>query len=300
MNDTAPRCSADTEASIASGPLVSVVIPARQAAATLGLTLASLERQSYRFIEVFVVDNGSTDVTLEIARAHSCKVIAADLDERSAQVNEVLPLASGKYFYRVDADFVLSATLVEEAVRMCEAHNLDAVLVHNASDPNASRWAGVRKFERDMYRGDDLNVAARFVRTDLLRQIGGYDERLIAAEDYDVHRRLVKAGARIGRVEAVEMHVGEPRTLGEVWQKHAYYGRTLAPYVRKHGWFAIRQLSPLRPAFARNWRAFLDSPRTALVFGVYQGVKYTAGLFGLLSGLAQRPARGASKTEEQR
>jgi glycosyltransferase involved in cell wall biosynthesis len=280
--------SASASMPSALDPLVSVVVPTCQAGATLSATLASLERQSYRAIEIFVVDNGSTDATLEIARAHSCTVVAGSFGERSAQLNQVLPIVSGKYFYRVDADFVLPLTLVEEAVRMCERRHLDAVLIHNASDPSLSKWASVRNFERDMYRGDDLNVAARFVRTDLLREIGGHDERLVGGEDYDVHRRLVEASARIGRIEAEETHVGEPTTLGEVWRKHVYYGRTMEPYLRKHGWFAVRQLSPVRPAFTRNWRAFLHSPRIALRFSVYQGVKYTAGIFGLLSGFVQR------------
>lgn len=266
-------------------PLVSVVIPVHQAEATLDSTLTSVEHQSYPGIEIFVVDKGSTDSTLKIARAHPVRIITGKFGERSAQLNAALPLVSGKYYYRIDSDVVLPPMLVDEAVRAAEAHDLDAILIHNSSDPAASLWARVRKFERDMYRGDDVNVAARFVRTELLRQIGGHDEGLAGPEDYDLHRRLVHAGARIGRIESIETHLGEPRTLADVWHKHVYYGRAAGPYIRKHGWFAVRQLSPIRPAFARNWRGFLHNPRTALAFVVYQGVKYAAGAVGLLSGI---------------
>jgi glycosyltransferase involved in cell wall biosynthesis len=272
-------------------PLVSIVIPARQAAATLGQTLESIEQQTYPHLEVIVVDNGSTDGTQEIARDHGCTLLEVAARERSGQLNAALAVARGKYWYRVDADFVLAPTVVEEAVRACKEQGLDGVLIHNVSDAARSRWARVRKFERDMYRDDDLNVAVRFVLTDLLREIGGHDEGLAGPEDYDLHRRVLQAGGRLGHVQATELHLGEPSSLWEVWTKHVYYGKAMVPYIRKHGLFALRQLSPARPAFARNWRRFKEEPANALLFAVYQFVKYAAGLVGIAAGALESRSR---------
>ena len=52
--------------------LISVVIPAYNAAATLDETLLSVRRQTYRALEVIVVDDGSNDATAQIGRA-SCR-----------------------------------------------------------------------------------------------------------------------------------------------------------------------------------------------------------------------------------
>jgi glycosyltransferase involved in cell wall biosynthesis len=51
--------------------LVSVVIPAHNAAATVGETLLSVRSQTHRKLEIFVIDDGSTDGTADIVRAHA-------------------------------------------------------------------------------------------------------------------------------------------------------------------------------------------------------------------------------------
>ena len=49
--------------------LVSVLLPARNAASTLGVALESILAQTYRELEVLVVDDGSTDTTRDVAEA---------------------------------------------------------------------------------------------------------------------------------------------------------------------------------------------------------------------------------------
>ena len=56
---------------IDGGPLVSVVVPAFNAAETIHETLHSISQQTYRALEVIVVDDGSTDETAAIARQRS-------------------------------------------------------------------------------------------------------------------------------------------------------------------------------------------------------------------------------------
>jgi len=56
-------------------PLISVVIPALNEGRELKTCLESLARQTFRDFEIIVVDNGSTDDTMEIARRHDCRVL---------------------------------------------------------------------------------------------------------------------------------------------------------------------------------------------------------------------------------
>ena len=263
-------------------PLVSVVVPTKDSAGTIEMCLASLRQQSYRNIEIIVVDNHSVDRTVQLATKYGARVYSKG-PERSAQVNLGARMAEGKYVYRVDADFVVQPDVIEEAVESCESRGCDAIEVHNTSDATVSLWAQVRKLERDNYAGGQLNVAARFWRRDTFLSLGGFDERLVAAEDYDLHDRLVRAGFKIGRISSCEIHLGEPKTLYEVFRKHYYYGRSLREYIGKNGGSAWRQLSPLRRSYSRAARDSARSPRVLLGFVVYQSVRYFAALVGVIS-----------------
>lgn len=265
-------------------PLVSIIIPTLNSERFLEKCLMSVRKQTYPNIEVIVVDNYSTDRTREIAGRYADLVLLKG-PERSAQVNFGVKYACGKYVYRVDSDFVVEPFVVEEAVRKCEMEGFDAVCVHNTSDPSAGFWARVRKLERDCYVYDMLNVAARFFRKDVFERCGGFDERLVAAEDYDLHNRLVRHGFKIGYIKAKEIHVGEPESLSEIAKRHYYYGKTLKNFIAVNAARGIRQVSPIRPAFIRNWRRFVDCPALTFGFFVYQVVKYFSAGLGFLFSL---------------
>ena len=263
-------------------PLVSVVVPTKNSAETLAACLESLKRQSYKNLEIILVDNYSVDWTKQLAEKYGARVYSKG-PERSAQVNYGVRVSAGKYVYRIDADFVVQPDVMREAVESCEKGGCDAVEVHNTSDATVSLWAQVRKLERDNYASGELNVAARFWRRDVFLSVGGFDEKLVAAEDYDLHDRLVRAGFKIGRIRSCEIHLGEPKTLYEVFRKHYYYGRSLREYIGKNGGLAWRQLSPMRRSYSKAARDSARSPKVLLGFAVYQSVRYFAALVGVIS-----------------
>jgi len=262
-----------------SKPLVSVVVPTFNSEGFLEKCLRSVRAQTYPNIEVIVVDNYSKDGTREIAERYADLVLLRGL-ERSVQVNFGVKHVRGKYVYRVDSDFVVEPSVVEEAVSKCEVEGYDAVCVHNTSDPSVSFWAKVRKLERDCYAGNELNVAARFFRKRVFEKVGGYDERLVAAEDYDLHNRLLRHGFKIGYIKSKEIHIGEPRSLVEIARKHYYYGKTIKKFLDVSSAKGIKQISPLRPAFLRNWKDFAKHPMLTMGFIVYQVVRYVAAGLG--------------------
>jgi len=263
-------------------PLVSVIIPARNSEGTIEKCLISIKEQSYANLEIIVVDNYSSDKTRQIAKKYGAKIYLKG-PERSAQVNFGAERASGKYVYRVDSDFVLQPDVILEAVECCEKHGYDAVVIHNASDPTVSFWARVRKIERDCYRNDELNVAARFWKKEAFKAVGGFDENLIAADDYDLHDKLEKSGFKIGRTRAEEMHTGEPRTLSEIVRKHFYYGKSVWRFILKNPKKAALQLSPVRASHIKGFSKFLGHPMLALGFVVYQFARYTATAIGIIT-----------------
>lgn len=263
-------------------PLVSVVIPTRNSQEYLEKCLKSIVNQTYKSIEIVVVDNNSADSTKKIARKYTSKVFNNG-PERSAQLNYGVTKAEGKYVYRVDSDFVVRRRAVEEAVKKCEDEGYDAIYIHNTSTPEVSFWAKVRKLERDCYREDKLNVAARFVKKEVFREVGGFDENLVAGEDYDFHNRLRKKGYKIGTINAQEIHLGEPKSLAEIIRKHYYYGKTIGEFIKRNKSRGLKQLCPIRPAYLRNVRKFLNHPAVTLGFILYHFTRYLSVGIGLLT-----------------
>ena len=264
-------------------PLVSIVIPTYNSEKTLAKCLESIKRQTYKNIEIIVVDKFSKDRTVEIAKKFGAKIFFKG-PERSSQVNFGIKKARGKYIYRVDSDFILEPTIIEEAIKKCEKEGFDAIAVHNTSDPTVSFWSKVRKLERDCYKDDELNIAARFFKKEIFKIVGGFNESLVAGEDYDFHNKLLEKGFKIGRIEAQEIHIGEPKSILEIAKKHYYYGKTIGEFMKTNPKRGLKQLSPIRPSFIKNWKKFVKHPILTIGFIIYQLVRYfSAGLGFLVS-----------------
>jgi glycosyltransferase involved in cell wall biosynthesis len=266
-----------------SNPLVSVVIPTYNSEKTLTKCLESTKNQTYKNIEIIVVDKNSGDKTVEVAKSYGVKVFVIDARERSEQKNFGVKQSKGKYVYIVDSDFIVAPEVIAEAIRRCEDENYDAVCVHNTSDPTVSFWSKVRKFERDCYKNDELNVAARFFKKEVFEAIGGFNESLVAAEDYDFHNRLLEKRFKVGRIQAQEIHIGEPKSLWEIAKKHYYYGKTIGEFIKANPQKGIKQLSPIRPAFIKHWKEFVGHPILTLGFVIYQIVRYFSAGLGYLA-----------------
>jgi glycosyltransferase involved in cell wall biosynthesis len=96
---------------------VSVVIPVRDDARHLELCLRSLARQTVPADEVVVVDNGSSDDSVEVALAAGARVLHQPVVGIAAAASTGYDAALGELIGRCDADSVLPRTWVEELVR---------------------------------------------------------------------------------------------------------------------------------------------------------------------------------------
>ncbi len=100
-------------------PLVSVVITTKNEEKNIENCLRSIRSQTFKNIELIVVDNFSEDKTAEFAKKYTAKVYFKG-NERSAQRNYGAKVASGKYLLYLDADMILSPNLIAECVEKCE------------------------------------------------------------------------------------------------------------------------------------------------------------------------------------
>lgn len=260
-------------------PLVSIIIPSYNSAQFIRQCLESIKEQTYPHIEIIVVDKGSIDETVAIAKKYTGNVFTYG-KERSAQMNFGISKAKGEYLYRVDSDFVLEPEVVEQCVRECESKGLDGIAVHNTSAEGLGFWADVRKIERNTYRDDDLIVGVRFFSRKSFSKIKEFDETMQGPEDFEFHNKFVKAGFRFGRIKAIERHLGEPKTLLDIWKKFFYYGKSNYRYVKKYPAIASKQYNPFRPSYFKHFSELVVNPLLFGGFLVMNIVKYTAGATG--------------------
>lgn len=111
------------------GPLVSVVIPCFNAERWIGDTIESVYRQTWRDIELIVVNDGSTDNSrAEIARQKSPLLTVEDQANRgqTAALNVGLAKCKGAFIQYLDADDVLAPGKIERQVRRLQ-DNIDCV-----------------------------------------------------------------------------------------------------------------------------------------------------------------------------
>lgn len=102
-------------------PLVSVIIPVYNAEGYLAQTIASAKAQTLANIEIVIIDDGSTDGSLALAKKHqseTIKVFSRENKGASAARNLGLKMSCGEYIQFLDADDLLSANKIEEQVRL--------------------------------------------------------------------------------------------------------------------------------------------------------------------------------------
>jgi glycosyltransferase involved in cell wall biosynthesis len=201
-------------------PLVSVIVPTKDSGRTIERCLSSIRNQSYKRIELIVVDNNSTDGTLEVAKKLVDRVLNFN-SERSSARNLGAEVSSGKYLLFVDSDMILSENVVKECVEKCEREGYDALYIPERIIGEGF-WIRVRDFERSFYSATIID-AVRFIRKDLFVRVGGFDETLVAAEDWDLDRRVRDAGAKVGIINANLFHDEGKFDLRKYLDKKSYY-----------------------------------------------------------------------------
>ena len=275
-------------------PLVSIIIPTYNSERTIRQCLESIKNQTYPNIEIIVVDGGSTDQTVEIAKSLGAKVIVSDIPNRSRQINVGVKSSRGKYIYRLDSDIVIEPKLIEECVKKCEEEGCDAISTYWGPDPSISFWAKVRKLEKDCYKYDPLRNAANFYRREIFLEIGGYDENIVAGEDYDIQNRLLEKGYKHCFAESEGIHLGEPRSILDIARKSYKYGKTIISFLRKTKQKGLKQANPIRMSLLKNWKKFLSHPILTLGFFIYYLTVYLFHIVGMISGILS--SRNLEKT----
>jgi len=209
--------------------LLTVVVPTKNEEANIAACLEAFAPFRGE-IELVVVDNSSPDRTREIAAEHGARVLVQG-PERCAQRNRGWRESKGAFVMFVDADMVVPEETTREILGLCGKGECDALYVPETRVGKGLRLKA-RNFERGFYTGTCID-GLRVVRRSALESVGGYDEALVACEDWDLDRRLLAAGVRVATTRGDLLHNEARQDMKALLKKKAYYSKSVAAYRAK-------------------------------------------------------------------
>ena len=249
-------------------PLVSILIPCYNAERYVGEAIRSAVSQTYERTEVVVLDDGSTDSSLDvikrIAGAGGIRWEAGPNRGGNAARNQLLELANGDFVQWLDADDVLLPDKVELQMRAVRPET-DVVLsdyhTFDGQDPSVETNR-VSVFDELMHQDLVAYFIKRSVITMLplhrrqhLISVGGFDESLPCCQEYELHYRMAR---RVWKSVAHVPHVlsGHRTVPGSVSSHEA---RVFDVQARLVGtWYeSLRERGEMTPQRARAMAATL-------------------------------------------
>lgn len=261
--------------------LVSIIIPTYNEQKNIGRLLTSIKTQTYPDVETIVVDDESTDNTVQIAKQYTSQVYARKHAERSVQRNFGASKSKGEFLLFLDADMELGENVVEQCVKAIKNSDFKALIIPERTTGN-SFMAKLRDFERQMYMGDISIEVARFFDREIFEELGGYDENLTGAEDYDLPARVMKK-YKIGWSRGTIFHHEQDLTLWQLLRKKYYYAGKSVLYADRHPELISKQGTILfRRAYLRNWRKFIKAPFMGLAFIFVRSLVTLAAVLGFI------------------
>lgn len=187
--------------------LVSVVMPCYNAAAYLQAAIESVLSQSYRRLELIVVNDGSTDASGAVARAFGSQIVLLEQDNLGAAAarNAGLPQARGEYIAFCDADDLWPADKLGVQLHALQEHpDCDYVLglVHNFLSPDLEQDQARRlSFPTEPMSGRLLGAV--IVRRTAFFRVGLFDPSCQSGEALDWFARAADLGLRAHTVPEV-------------------------------------------------------------------------------------------------
>lgn len=291
--------------------LVSVIVPARDEEASIDATLTALRRQDYPALQIIVVDGGSTDGTPAVVERHMAEDPRIELLPNPrriipAALNIALAAARGRWVVRMDAHSTVGEEYVGAAVaRLREGRwggvggRKDGVGTTPAGRAIAAALGSRFGVGGSLYHYGTAEQEVDHIPfgaypTELLRRLGGWDERLVANEDFEFDYRLRRSGAVLLFDPRLRISWQSRQTVRSLYQQYRRYGAGKVDVARLHPTsLRLRHLVPplLVPYLATAAVVATRRPRLAAALLAPYAAGVTAASIGTARTLEDRASR---------
>jgi cellulose synthase/poly-beta-1,6-N-acetylglucosamine synthase-like glycosyltransferase len=252
------------------------------------------------------VDSGSTDGSVDLARRLGAEVVDLDMEipftaarARNTGIVRALELAGGDlgFVLVLDGDCELAPEFFERALSTMKSDPRVAVVCGRRRERHrdASIYNTLCDLEWDTPLGDaEACGGDALLRVSALRQVGGYDEGVIAGEEPELCFRLRRAGWFIRRIDGeMTLHDAAMTHFWQWWRRAVRAGHAYADLYARHRYWAREVRSILVLGLVVPSLALTAAPATA---------GCSLGLFGLHAvayrrALLRRRARGDSASD---
>ena len=243
-------------------PLVSVVIPVYNMEPFLGETLDSVLASDYPSLEVVVLDDGSVDASYALARQYAEKDGRVHVYTQlnmgvSAARNRAISLAKGEFILPVDADNKISREFIHNAVNVILQDEEVKVVSPRAEffGNRSGEWKLPPFSLKLLARKNIMDTCALYRKSDWER-VGGYNEDIIAREDWEFWIALLKDGGKVIKLPDVSLYYrvrsNSKRMTDRSQKKHV-----INVLNQRHPDFFERELGgPLR--YRRTWSQLIN------------------------------------------
>lgn len=233
-------------------PAISVVIAAHNAEATLARCLDAVTTLNHPSYELIVVDDGSTDATLEVCKAYSdVRVIQMPPGGPARARNIGIGLARGVIVAFTDSDCVPDRSWLRE-IEKCFASPEVAGVGGDQVSPSDETPFGreVQGFFKCIgFLTDYIKTSTTLIETEhnpscnaayrkkVLEEVKGFDESLWPGEDLDLDIRLRSRGYKLLYNPAAKVAHYRPRTYRHLARMMRRYGACQWPLIQRYGLF---------------------------------------------------------------
>ncbi|MFH1510163.1 MAG: glycosyltransferase [Candidatus Woesearchaeota archaeon] len=259
---------------------VSVVVPARNAAGTIGKCITSLLRQeSKNPYEILVVDNGSTDSTAAIAKSFGKKISVISEKEMGSYKarNKGISKARGKIIAFTDSDCIANQNWLANIIKSLKEPGILVVGGRiQAYKPRGLIQEYCARFEHDqetyIYSVHPFCATANMAaRKKELKKIGYFDQKLLSGGDYDLCKRLLTNPKQIAYAPDATVHHIYKNSIGNLVHKHYTYGKGCKALI-------LNKKTHPRLVLPTYWQLLLHEKPMYLLLRLVQDTSYKLGL----------------------
>lgn len=215
-------------------PLVTISIPTLNSSNFLDLSFKAIRNQAYKNIEINVVDGGSLDNTVEIAKKYKADLILENEGSLMSARYDGVMHAKGKYILLLDSDQILEKNTLERCVNFIEKNNLDMLILEETVLSRKTILENLFYLDRKLVHSvKDFDphtsvLLPRFYRRLFLQRVfTSIPKKIIDYATPQDHAILYleswKKSKKIGMIDKSLKHM-EPSNLFELWRKFYRWG----------------------------------------------------------------------------